>query len=66
MATSSAIDSKLDSKLKFLKKHFGRTSKSEVLLKVIALVDVAAGHENDDGTLTIFQNNKKETTVILR
>lgn len=66
MATSFNIDSKLDSTLESLKKHFGASSKSEVLRKAIALLDVAATHQNDDGSLTIRQNDKKDTKVILR
>ncbi|MDN4037441.1 ribbon-helix-helix protein, CopG family [Massilia sp. YIM B02443] len=66
MATSFNIDSRLDAKLEELKKHFGASSKSEVLRKAIALLDVAARHENADGSLSIVQNKTDETKIILR
>lgn len=66
MATSFNIDPKFDQTLEQLKKHFGAASKSEVLRKAVALLNVAANHENDDGSVTILQNNTKETKVILR
>lgn len=66
MATSFNIDSRLDAKLEELKKHFGASSKSEVLRKAIALLDVAARHENADGSLSIIQNKTDETKIILR
>jgi hypothetical protein len=66
MATSFNIDSRLDATLEQLKEHFGAASKSEVLRKAVALLNVAAKHENDDGSITILQNKKDATKVILR
>lgn len=66
MATSFNIDPRMDETLEQLKKHFGAASKSEVLRKAVALLNVAAKHENDDGSVTILQNKKDETKIILR
>jgi hypothetical protein len=66
MATSFNIDPTMDQTLEQLKKHFGASSKSEVLRKAVALLNVAAKHENDDGSVTILQNKKDETKIILR
>lgn len=66
MHTSFCIDRKLDVKLQCLMEHFSIATKSEVLLRAIALLDIAARYENDDGILTILHSDKTETKVILR
>lgn len=66
MATSFNIDSRLDQTLEKLKEHFGASSKQEVLRKAVALLNVAANHENADGSVTILQDRQHETKVILR
>jgi len=66
MASSFNIDSTLDKTLEELKKHYGASSKAEILRKAIALLNVASRHENADGSLTLRQDGKNDTKVVLR
>ncbi|PRC91438.1 hypothetical protein [Solimicrobium silvestre] len=66
MATTSfTIDTKLDQTLEDLKKHFGASSKAEVLRKAIALLNVVSKNESSDGSVTI-RCNDQDIKVILR
>jgi hypothetical protein len=65
MASSFTIDSKLDSTLEDLKKHYGATSKAEVLRKAVALLNIVSRHEEADGSVTLRQDGT-DTKIVLR
>jgi hypothetical protein len=64
--TSFNVDEKLDATLEALKKHYGATSKAEVLRKAVAFLKVAQENEQGDGSIVIRNPNKKEVRVLLR
>lgn len=66
MASSYNLDSRLDETLEALKVHYSASSKAEVLRKAIALLKVASTHENPDGSITLAQEGKNHTKVVLR
>ncbi len=66
MATSFNIDATMDRTLEELKKHYGATSKAEVMRKAVALLKVASQHENNDGSLTLRQDGQGDIKVVVR
>ncbi|WEF34493.1 hypothetical protein [Pseudoduganella chitinolytica] len=65
MASSFNIDSKLDSTLEDLKKHYGASSKAEVLRKAVALLNIVSRHEDADGSVTLRQGDN-DMKIVLR
>ncbi|WUR16095.1 hypothetical protein E7V67_013625 [[Empedobacter] haloabium] len=65
MASSFNIDSKLDSTLEDLKKHYGASSKAEVLRKAVALLNIVSRYEGADGSVTLRQGDN-DTKIVLR
>ncbi|MDE2401012.1 MAG: hypothetical protein KGL90_05065 [Burkholderiales bacterium] len=63
--TSFTIDPKTDQTLERLKQHYGVATKAEVLRKAIALLNVAARHEQPDGSLIICQGSH-DLKIVMR
>ena len=64
--TSFNVDAKLDQTLEDLKKHFGASSKAEVLRKAVALLKVASDNEQPDGSIVIRIGQNKDMKVLVR
>ena len=66
MATSFNIDPKMDQTLDKLKEHYGATSKSEILRKAVALLNVASRSEQSDGSVVLRQQDGQELKILIR
>jgi hypothetical protein len=58
------LDEKAEQTIEHLRKHYGASSKAEVIRKALTLLKVAAQVEDEDGHL-IARKNGKETEIIL-
>jgi hypothetical protein len=56
--TSFNVDDKMDRTLEELKKHYGASSKAEVLRKAVALLNVAKEAEQADGSIVIRKDHE--------
>ncbi|HUN72164.1 MAG TPA: hypothetical protein VMU52_07615 [Steroidobacteraceae bacterium] len=63
--TTFNMDAQMEKTLEDLKKHFGASSKAEVLRKAVALLNVAKEHEQADGSIVIRQDDQ-DVKVIMR
>ena len=63
--TSFNIDEKMDKTLEDLKRHYGASSKAEVLRKAIALLNIAKNAEQPDGSVVIRKKDE-DLKVIVR
>lgn len=64
--TSFNVDQKLDQTLEELKKHYGATSKAEVLRKAVAFLKVARENEQADGSIVIKTAQNRDMKVLVR
>jgi hypothetical protein len=58
------FDSKTEQTIEHLKKHYGASSKAEVLRKAVALLDLAAEIEDKKGKLIAKRNNEEQEIII--
>ena len=64
--TSFNVDQKLDQALEELKKHYGASSKAEILRKAVALLKVASENEQADGSIVIKTAQNKDMKILVR
>jgi hypothetical protein len=64
--TSFNVDPKLDQTLEDLKKHYGASSKAEVLRKAVALLKVVRENEQPDGSVVIRTAQNRDMRVLVR
>lgn len=64
--TSFNVDPKLDQTLEELKRHYGASSKAEVLRKAVALLKVVQENEQPDGSVLIRTSRNKDMKVVVR
>jgi hypothetical protein len=64
--TIFSIDTMTDETLDNLKNHYNATSKTEVLRKAIALLNVASRYEQSDGSIIIREKNGQDLKVFVR
>ncbi|HEX9660977.1 MAG TPA: hypothetical protein VGB27_01720 [Candidatus Binatia bacterium] len=64
--TTFNVDERMEQSLEELKKHFGASSKAEVIRKAIALLKVVTDSEDADGSITIQKKDGKEQKLIIR
>ena len=62
--TTFNLDERMEQSLEELKKHFGASSKAEVIRKAIALLKVVTESENADGSITIQKDGKEQKLII--
>jgi len=62
--TTFNVDERMEQSLEELKKHFGASSKAEVIRKAIALLKVVTESENADGSITIQKDGKEQKLII--
>ena len=56
--TTFNIDEKMENTLESLKKHYGASSKVEILRKAIALLNLAQESEQEDDSIIIRKGNE--------
>lgn len=62
--TSFSVDAKMDKKLEELKEHFGASSKSEVIRKAVALLNIAKDAEQSDGSFVIKKGDEEVKVIV--
>jgi hypothetical protein len=63
--TSFNMDAKFDAMLEMLKKHYGATSKAEIIRKAVNLLRIAKENEDEDGSF-ILKNSNEEIKIIVK
>ena len=63
--TTFNVDDKMDKTLEELKIYLGATSKSEVLRKAVALLNIAKNAEQPDGSI-VLKKDGAEVKIIIK